>query len=55
MHTRDNGTHVLTITISDDEKAEKVQEYIDQFGSDTAAVMYALNQQMQREVAQEEL
>lgn len=51
MHEREDGRHVITITITDDEKAARIQDYIDKFGSDTAAVMYALNQQMQRETA----
>jgi hypothetical protein len=50
MHKRDTGQHVLTATITDDEKAADIQQWIDDnFGSDTAAVLYAINQQMERD------
>ena len=56
MHQRKNGQHVITATISDDEKAAQIQQWIDDnFGNDTAAVMYAINQQMQRDIANEGL
>lgn len=53
MHQRETGQHVITATTTNDEKAERISEWIDtQFdGNDSAAVWYALNQQMQRDEA----
>jgi len=56
MHKRKTGQHVLTATTTDDEKAQQIRDWIDENfdGNDSAAVWYALNQQLQREIINEE-
>ena len=56
MHQRKTGQYVLTATTSDDEKAEQIREWIQENfdGNDSAAVWYALNQQLQRDLINEE-